>query len=125
MCVGCVQILDENLALMLYRGNQQYLPFRLRLSIAEVLGTERAPFLICSVTHLSSSSSSTTCTEAVHAHHMLCEVAFLRQLVHFTKQAVLTSSNFTQGYDCTAWNGAEYHNQSCSKPPKASVTPRT
>ena len=38
-----------------------YRPLRPRLLMAEVLGTERAPFLICSVTHLSSSSSSTSC----------------------------------------------------------------
>ena len=36
-------------------------PLRPRLLMAEVLGTERAPFLICSVTHLSSSSSSASC----------------------------------------------------------------
>ena len=104
---GCAQILDENLALMLYGGNQQYLPFRLRLSIAALLGTERAPFLICSVTHLSSSSSSTTCTEAMHAHHMLCEVTFLQPLALFLRQAVLISSTFTPGYDCTACIGPD------------------
>ena len=38
-----------------------YRPLRPRLLMAEVLGTERAPFLICSVTHLSSSSSSASC----------------------------------------------------------------
>ena len=36
-------------------------PLRPRLLMADVLGTVRAPFLICSVTHLSSSSSSASC----------------------------------------------------------------
>ena len=46
---------SEILAARLHR------PLRPRLLMAEVLGTERAPFLICSVTHLSSSSSSASC----------------------------------------------------------------
>lgn len=43
--------------------NKSYLPLRLRLLMAEALGTERVPLLTCSMTHRSSSSSLPSCDQ--------------------------------------------------------------
>ena len=65
-----------------------YLPLRLRLLMAEALGTERVPLLACSMTHRSSSSSSPSCSgrpQGVrHCLEPSCMRALLRLLAEQT-----------------------------------------